>query len=105
MTNPRPPRPPRRHVISREEATTFLRRRPASITERGGHFPREVIEELLAQKGCAGIRFYFGTRPDGAFSLVLVGIDENERDMSDGVLINDHYPCPPFCDATSSLIR
>lgn len=101
MTNPPPPR---RHVISLEEAKEFLRRRPSAITERGGHFPRDVIDQILAQKGCVGIRFYFGTKPDGSLALVGVGIDENERDMTDGVMIEDHFPCPPFCDATSSLI-
>ena len=101
MTNPRPPR---KHHITHEEAKAFLRRRPKELKERGGHFPREVIEQLLAQKGCAGIRFYFGTKQDGTMALVLVGVDENEKDMTAGVLIEDHFPCPPFCDATSSLI-
>lgn len=102
MTNPRPPR---NHVISREEAIAFLRRRPAGLTERGGHFPREVIDQLLAQPGCAGIRFYFGTKADGSLALVLVGVDDTESDMTDGVLVEDHFPCPPFCDAGSALLR
>ncbi len=102
MTNPRPSR---KHVITHDEAAGHLRRRPKELKERGGHFPREVIDQILAQKGCAGVRFYFGTKTDGTLAVVLVGMDENEKDMSDGVLIEDHYPCPPFCDATSSLIR
>jgi hypothetical protein len=102
MTNPRPPR---RHVISREEATAYLRRRPTALSERGGHFPRDVVDQILAQTGCAGIRFYFGTKPDGSLALVLVGMDENELDMTDGVIVEDHFPCPPFCDAGSTLIR
>lgn len=102
MTNPRPPR---RHIITKEEAQSYLRRRPATLTERGGLFPREVIDQLLAQKGCAGVRFYFGTKSDGSLALVLVGVDANEADMTDGIIVEDHYPCPPFCDATSTLIR
>ena len=102
MTNPRPPR---KHVISREEARGFMQRRPPGLTERGGHFPREVVDQLLAQTGCAGIRFYFGTKSDGSLALVLVGIDENEKDMTDGVMIEDHFPCPPFCDESSALLR
>jgi hypothetical protein len=102
MTNPRPPR---KHVITHEEAVGFLRRRPQALTERGGHFPREVIDQILAQPGCAGIRFYFGTKTDGSLALVLVGIDANEVDMTDGEIVENHFPCPPFCDATSSLIR
>ena len=102
MTNPRPPR---NHVITHEEAVAHLRRRPTALTERGGHFPREVIDQLLAQPGCAGVRFYFGTKTDGSLAVVMVGMDANEKDMTAGIIIEDHYPCPPFCDATSSLIR
>jgi hypothetical protein len=60
---------------------------------------------VLAQPGCAGLRFYFGTKPDGSLALVLVGMDENEKDMTDGVIVEDFFPCPPFCDATSLLIQ
>jgi hypothetical protein len=102
MTNPRPPR---KHVITHEEAVGHLRRRPQALTERGGHFPREVIDQILAQEGCTGVRFYFGTKSDGSLAVVLVGMDANEMDITGGVIVEDHYPCPPFCDATSSLIR
>jgi hypothetical protein len=96
---------PRRHLISRAEATLLLARRPTNVTGRGGHLPRNVIDQLLAQPGCMGLRFYFGTKSDGTMTLVFVGIDERERDMSDGAIVEDYYPCPPFCDATSQLIR
>src|SRR5687768_16796195 len=96
---------PRRHVISREDAVRLLSRRPVKITERGGHLPRGTIDLILTQPGCAGLRFYFGTKADGSLTIVFVGIDENERDMSDGVIAEDYFPCPPFCDATSALIR
>jgi len=95
----------RRHFISCEQAVLLLRRRPTKITERGGHLPRTAIDEILAQPGCNGLRFYFGTKADGSTTLVFVGIDAGERDMTDGVIVEDYYPCPPFCDATSALIR
>lgn len=95
----------RRHFVTREEAVLLLRRRPTRITERGGHFPRAVIDRILSQPGCNGLRFYFGTKADGSTTLVFVGIDGAERDMTDGVIVEDYYPCPPFCDATSGLIR
>ena len=98
------PQPRRRHLISREEAALLLRRRPSKVTGRGGHLPREVIDQVLAQPGCTGLRFYYGTKSDGSMTLVFVGIDEQERDMADGSIVEDAYPCPPFCDATSPLI-
>ena len=99
------PRPPRKHVITRDEALGLLRRRPQALTQRGGHFPREALEQILAQQGCAGVRFYFGSQSDGSLALVLVGIDENEKDMTDGIMIDNHFPCPPFCDDGSTLLR
>jgi hypothetical protein len=97
------PRPKR--LISSDEAVLVLRRRPTRLTGRGGHLPRDVIDHVLAQPGCAGLRFYFGTKPDGSMTVVFVGIDEHERDMTDGPIVEDFYPCPPFCDAASPLIR
>jgi hypothetical protein len=96
---------PRRHLISREEAVLLLARRPTRVPDRGGHLPRSVIDQILAQPGCMGLRFYFGTKSDGSMTLVFVGIDMQERDMSDGAIVDDYFPCPPFCDATSQLIR
>ena len=101
MNNPRP----RKHLITREEAVLLLRRRPARVAERGGHFPKSVVDQVLTQPGCVGLRFYFGTKPDGSLALVLVGMDEHEKDMTDGVIVEDFFPCPPFCDATSVLIQ
>lgn len=95
----------KRHLVSPDEAVLFLRRRPTNLPERGGHFPREVIDRILAQPGCSGLRFYYGTKPDGTMTLVFVGIDDDERDMTDGVLATDYFPCPPFCDASSALLR
>jgi hypothetical protein len=95
----------KRHFVTREEAALLLSRRPTRITGRGGHLPRTVIDQVMSQPGCTGLRFYFGTKPDGSMTLVFVGIDEQERDMTDGAIVEDYYPCPPFCDATSSLLR
>lgn len=107
MTNPpnppNTPDQPRRHRITAAEARALMARRPRGLEARGGHFPREAFEEILAQPNCAGIRFYYGTNPDGSPAIVMVGIDANSADMTEGVLIDTHFPCPPFCDESSSL--
>jgi len=36
---------------------------------------------------------------------VLVGIDENTTDMASGEIIDNHYPCPPFCGDGGSALR
>jgi hypothetical protein len=98
MTNP-----PRRHKITKAEARALMARRPDGLATRGGHFPREVIDGILAQPGCAGVRFYYGTNPDGSPAIVLVGIDENNNDLTDGDIVDNHYPCPPFCGGGDGL--
>jgi hypothetical protein len=106
MANPPnpPDLPPRRdHKITLEQARALVARRPQGLTTRGGHFPREVFDRILAQPGCAGIRFYYGTNPDGSPAIVLVGIDANNADMTAGEIDDTHFPCPPFCDTDSAL--
>lgn len=98
MTNP-----PRRHKITVAEARALMARRPRGLEARGGHFPREVFEAILAQPNCAGIRFYYGTNADGSPAIVLVGIDANDADMTDGEIIDTHFPCPPFCGDNETL--
>jgi hypothetical protein len=52
MTNP----PPRNHKITAAEARALIAKRHKALTTRGGHFPREAIDAILAQPGCTGIR-------------------------------------------------
>jgi hypothetical protein len=98
-----PPPPPRDHRITLGQARALLARRPRG--ERGGHFPSEALLAILNQPGCAGIRFYYGTNPDGSPAMVLVGIDETGTDMTDGEIIDNHFPCPPFCGDGGSALR
>jgi hypothetical protein len=99
MTNP----PPRNHKITAAEARALMGKRHKGLTTRGGHFPREAIEAILAQPGCTGIRFYYGGNPDGSPAIVMLGIDATNADMTDGEIIDTHFPCPPFCDVDSAL--
>jgi hypothetical protein len=99
MTNP----PPRRHKITLAEAKALMKSRARGLSTHGGHFPREAFESILKQPNCAGIRFYYGEHPDGSPALILVGIDEQNRDITSGEIVDTHFPCPPFCDDGSAL--
>lgn len=61
------------------------------------------LNEILTQPGCQGIRIYRAIDDNGADCLVLVGSDEDENDMTDGVLIEMGVKCPPRCKADSPL--
>ena len=95
----------RDHVISWGQAKTMItahRSMPnvsADATEGtfGGAFKKADVVNLLAQPGCAYLRIYYGRNADGTPALVLVGIDGDRNDMTAGVVLDTHYPCPPWC--------
>jgi hypothetical protein len=101
------PMPPQRdHRISRAEAAAMTRRfRDADgpRAERGGMFPRAAVQALLAQKGCEGLRYYFGRRDDSSSAMILVGVDADGNDMTSGEILEWSYPCPPFCGDPDDL--
>jgi hypothetical protein len=93
---------PRSHRISLEEASAQTRRRREG-QHKGGMFLRTELDQLLAQPGCAGLRFYYGRKANGQETLVLVGVDEKGNDLEQGVLLEDHFLCPPICGAANAL--
>ncbi len=68
-------------------------------------FHAEAFERILRQPGCAGIRAYPAMHEDGRQSLVFVGVDEKGNDMTTGELVDDSWPCPPFCPVDSPLAQ
>jgi len=98
--------PPRDHKITLAAAVALTRRFRETAgpkTERGGMFHRAQLDQLLAQPGCMGLRFYQGRNADGSFAMVLVGVDVTGSDMTDGDILEQHYPCPPYCGDPDGL--
>jgi hypothetical protein len=97
----------RDHHIALADAAALTRRHRDAVgpkAERGGMFLRAAVEELLLQPGCAAVRFYYGRREDGTtLALVLVGVDEGGNDMADGTVLDEHFPCPPYCPTPNQL--
>jgi hypothetical protein len=98
--------PARDHKITLVEAIALTRRfreTASPNSERGGMFHRAALDELLRQPGCAGVRLYHGRNPDGSAALLLVGVDEQGNDMTDGTILERQYPCPPYCGDPDGL--
>jgi hypothetical protein len=70
---------------------------------RAGAFPRSVIDEILAQPGCEGVRIYLAKNEAGDSTLVALGTDADGRDLDQGIIVDDVFPCPPFCSGGSFL--
>jgi|MLJW01.1.fsa_nt_gi hypothetical protein len=45
-------------------------------------FGKELLENILNQEGCAGIRFYYAYDHDGKKHLVLTGVKSNGTDQT-----------------------
>ncbi|HET7042940.1 MAG TPA: hypothetical protein VFI13_13055 [Gemmatimonadales bacterium] len=101
------PFPPKRdHRITLAEAiemTTAHRAAAGSDAAKGGMWPREVFEALLAQPGCAGLRMYHGRLKDGTANMVMVAVDANGSDLTSATIMEQFFPCPPWCDTASPL--
>lgn len=56
------------------------------------------LKAILSQDGCIGIRVYNAYDDENKSStIVLIGVDENENDMKEGVIVDRTAPCPPSC--------
>ncbi len=42
---------------------------------------KNILEQILAQPGCAGMRFYNGINEKGQKTLVYVGVDADGKDL------------------------
>jgi hypothetical protein len=83
-----------------------------------GHFyGREILEKILGQPECMGIRIYYGINDKQEKVLVLVGADENGKDQwpsyskptgkklkggGGNTAADQGAPCPPFCNGIGS---
>ena len=93
---------PKSRRIPLDEAAAMTRRYRESM-HKGWMFLRKDLDELLAQPGCAGMRFYYGLNDKGENGLVMVGVDRDGNDMVKGVLLDDGFPCPIWCGDGNSL--
>ncbi|MGG7661124.1 hypothetical protein [Dyadobacter sp. BHUBP1] len=49
---------------------------------RAVSYGKTVLEKVLSQKGCVGIRFYFAKDKNGKQTLVFIGVDKNGKDIT-----------------------
>lgn len=69
----------------------------------GHFFGKNHYNNILEQTGCVGIRNYNGIDDDGKKVLIMVGVDEDENDMVEGVIVEKAVGCPPRCGRSNDL--
>jgi hypothetical protein len=81
-----------------------FRKNPQAPKDKGGSFNRGIFDKILAQPGCEKIKLYWAQEKNGKFTVVLVGVDAEGKDMVNGTIAEAIAPCPPWCDRTSPFI-
>ena len=61
------------------------------------------ISKILEQPGCVGIRTYYGLTDNGTKQTVLVGVDADENDLYNGIILDLSHLCPPSCGVQNPL--
>jgi hypothetical protein len=91
-------------LISMETASSMTRAyREANPGQRIAHFfGMDILNEILAQEGCLGIRMYYALNEDGDKELVIVGADADENDLLEKVA-DLSLPCPNRCSSSNKL--
>lgn len=64
---------------------------------------KNKLNEILGQTGCVGVRIYNSVQSDGTRQVVIVGVDANENDLENGLLLNHSIICPPVCGNANKL--
>jgi hypothetical protein len=98
--------PKSNHLIGLIEAskmTHAYRAQAGPDAIKGGLFWKEYVQKLLDQPDCAAMRYYYAIGDAGKPTIVLVGVDSNGSDITDGIILELSPWCPPFCDNTNSL--
>lgn len=66
-------------------------------------FGKDILNQILAQPRCLGIRMYYALDENGVQQMILVGAKADESDMTDGIIAEVSRPCPPYCGTNSTL--
>jgi hypothetical protein len=79
---------------------------------------RNIIEQILAQPGCTGIRMFYGLNDLGIKQLVLVGADKDGKNILEyttigengelikqkGIVADRSSLCPPICGTSEEEV-
>ncbi|MFA6456463.1 MAG: hypothetical protein WCW40_06530 [Bacteroidota bacterium] len=96
------------HEIPVDSAKKFignLQKDAMQMKTKGGMFFRDVFDKMLSQKGVVGIRYYYAKMDDGTPTIVLVGVDSLGKDMTTSTVAERTYPCPPYCDLETTIVK
>ena len=77
------------HVITLEEGIELTRNYRKSAPKGsplGAYFGKGIVEKILDQRTCVGIRIYYAKQDSGKLTMVLTGAKTNNDDIYEGIL-------------------
>ena len=102
---------PRDHTVSLNVAAAYTKRHRGTLKEKtggaehGGAFHADQVLKLLQQPGCKALRIYHARNDKNEKAMILVAVDDTGKDMTQGMLLEQCWPCPPWCDPDSALVK
>jgi hypothetical protein len=94
------------HKVSLKKARSMVKAYQKSKTKneiKAVFFGKDAIGKILKQKNCVGMRVYYAKKTSGANTLVVIGVDKNCNDLTEGYIADYGFPCPPICGPDISL--
>jgi|694.fasta_scaffold03216_3 hypothetical protein len=64
---------------------------------------KNLVNAILNQTGCMGMRIYYAINEKDEKQIVLVGVDENGDDLAQGIIVDRVPNCPPVCGKLNPL--
>lgn len=86
------------HDISLTEASSLTHNYKSAVspgTIRGIYYGKAALEGILSQKGCVGLRIYYGKKDSNEPTLVIVGVESSGDDFTGGKLAEYGIPDLP----------
>lgn len=97
-------------VTARKWAQNYRNADPTGI--RSHYFGRDVLDQILMQPGCTGIRVYYALDDNNERKLLIAGVDNKGNSLlpaypvitpGDFSILEFSLPCPPFCPPANDL--
>lgn len=92
-------------VITLEEAIDFTHAYQQEYPDSTRAYLVDVdkLNLITTQTGCISVRIYNGYDTEtNTTNLVLVGVNDEGEDMTEGIMIERVFSCPPYCSSGKS---
>lgn len=95
------------HIIPLSEAKTITHNFQNAPEFQGMTVASKISAQaysiLLEQPECTGVRTYFALK-EGRLTIVVVGVNSQGNDITEGIILDVGMDCPPTCPHESELM-